>query len=243
MNLNIQQIEEFNKNGFLILKKFANKNLCEEILDKAKYHLKNKIKPYESEEEYSKNNDTKITIRRLKQVYQREEIFKKWMINKDIYPILKSLLKENPVLLLAHHNSIMTKDNTNSSRTFWHQDRRYWSFNDDNLISIWLSLGDENLNNGLLEFIPKSHKMKFEKECFDEDSNFKDDYNSNLLKKAVHQNLEKGDVVIFHCKTLHHASKNRSNQAKISFVYTVKGEKIKAIQHSRSDDKEIILPR
>ena len=241
MNLNKIQIEDFNKNGFLILKNFASENLCEEILDKAKYHLKNKIKPYESEEEYCKNNDTKITIRRLKQVYKREEIFKEWMINKEIYPILKSLLKENPVLLLTHHNSIMTKDNTNSSRTFWHQDRRYWNYSDDNLISVWLSLDDEYLENGLLEFIPNSHKMDFKKESFDEDSNFKDDYNSNLLKKAIHQNLQKGDVVLFHCKTLHHASKNFSNNTKISFVYTVKGEKTKAIQYSRSDDKEIIL--
>ena len=241
MNLNKKQIEDFNKNGFLILKKFASEIICNEILQKTKYHLENKIKPYESEEEYCKNNDTKITIRRLKQVYQREEIFKEWMINKEMHPILESLLKETPVLLLAHHNSIMTKDKTNSSRTFWHQDRRYWNYNDDNLISVWLSLDDEYLENGLLEFIPSSHKMDFEKECFDEDSNFKDDYNANLLKNAVHQNLQKGDVVLFHCKTLHHASKNKSSHTKISFVYTVKGEKTKAIKDTRSDFKEIDL--
>ena len=171
MNLTNEQIKEFKDNGFLILKNFADKNLCDNILEKAKYHLENKIKPIESEEEYTKNSQNNLTVRRLKQVYQRENIFKEWMENKKIRPILKTLLNESPVLTLAHHNSIMTKMSKISSRTFWHQDRRYWHFENDNLISVWLSLDEENLNNGLLEFVPGSHKINFEKECFDKDSN------------------------------------------------------------------------
>ena len=243
MNLTNEQIKEFNTNGFLILKSFADKNLCDNILEKAKYHLENKIKPIESEEEYTKNSKNNLTVRRLKQVYQRENVFKEWMKNKKIRSILKTLLKEAPVLTLAHHNSIMTKMPKISSRTFWHQDRRYWHFENDNLISVWLSLDEENLNNGLLEFVPGSHKINFEKECFDKDSNFLDEYASNkeLLKLRIHKNLEKGDVVLFHCKTLHHANKNNSNKVKISFVYTVRALSNKALKNTRSDVKEVFL--
>lgn len=243
MNLTKEQIQEFNDNGFLILKNFADKITCDKILEKAKYHLENKIKPIESEEEYTKHSQKNITVRRLKQVYQRENIFKEWMENKEIRPILKTLLKETPVLTLAHHNSIMTKMPKISSRTFWHQDRRYWHFENDNLISVWLSLDNENLENGLLEFIPASHKKVFAEESFDQYSNFLDDFPSNkeLLKTRVHQNLNKGDVVLFHCKTLHHANKNDSDKVKISFVYTVRAETNKAEMNTRSDVKEIIL--
>ncbi len=243
MLLSNEQIEEFNTNGFLIIKNFANIQQCDEILTKAKEHLALKQAPIETEQEYTKKSSNDITVRRLRQVYNRDPIFKSWMSDAKIQPILKQLLQDQPVITLAHHNSIMTKMPFESSRTFWHQDRRYWHFENDDLISIWLSLDDEFLENGLLEFIPKSHKIKFTKEQFDKDSNFLDEHETNkkIIEKKVHQNLQKGDIVLFHCKTLHHASKNKTNKAKISFVYTVRAQNNKPLKNTRSDYKEIII--
>ena len=243
MKLSKEQLEEFNTNGFLILRNFADINLCDNILQKAKEHLKRKEAPIESEQEYMNVDEERITVRRLRQVYDREQIFQDWMTNIEIRPILKQILKDTPVLTLAHHNSIMTKLPHESTRTYWHQDRRYWSFENDDLVSVWLSLGDEYLENGLLEFIPASHKISFSKDRFDTDSNFLDENNENqeLIKTKTSQNLQKGDVVLFHCKTLHHASKNQSDDAKISFVYTVRAKSNTPIKDTRSDDKEIIL--
>lgn len=243
MKLDENQLKEFHENGFLVLKNFADLQTCDEILQKAKIHLENKIAPIETEQEYMQNDIDKITVRRLRQVYDREEIFRKWMTNEKIRPILKQILNDNLVLTLAHHNSIMTKLPHESTRTFWHQDRRYWNFENNDLVSVWLSLGDEYLDNGLLEFIPKSHKIAFDKEQFDEVDNFLDSHPKNieLIKTKIHTNLQKGDVVLFHCKTLHHASKNTTNIPKISFVYTVRAASNKPINNTRSDFKEVIL--
>ena len=243
MTLDENQLKEFHENGFLLLKNFADSKLCDEIVEKAKTHLENKIAPIESEQEYMQKDINEITVRRLRQVYDREEIFQKWMTNEKIRPILKQILNDTPVLTLAHHNSIMTKLPKESTRTFWHQDRRYWNFENDNLVSVWLALGDEYLENGLLEFIPGSHKINFSKDRFDEASNFLDENSENieLIHQKVHTNLQKGDVVLFHCKTLHHASKNSSDNPKISFVYTVRAKSNNPIAGTRSDFKEVIL--
>ncbi|MFA9372704.1 MAG: phytanoyl-CoA dioxygenase family protein [Poseidonibacter sp.] len=228
MKLDEKQLEQFNNDGFLVLKNFANSELCDEILQKAKEHLEKKQAPIESEQEYMQVDDSAITVRRLRQVYDREEIFKEWMTNSDIRPILKQVLNDTPVLTLAHHNSIMTKMPHESTRTFWHQDRRYWHFENDNLVSVWLSLGDEFLENGLLEFIPKSHKIEFSKDRFDEHSNFLDENEENrkLIQTKVHQNLQKGDVVLFHCKTLHHASKIKQIMQKYHLFIQLEHQKI-----------------
>ncbi len=243
MKLDENQLKEFHENGFLVLKNFADSQLCDEILQKAKIHLKNKTAPIETEQEYMKNDENEITVRRLRQVYDREAIFQDWMKNEKIRPILKQILNDTPVLTLAHHNSIMTKLPHESTRTFWHQDRRYWNFENNNLVSVWLSLGDEFLENGLLEFIPKSHKIEFSKDRFDEVDNFLDENEENkkLIETKVHTNLQKGDVVLFHCKTLHHANKNITDKAKISFVYTVRAASNKPQTNTRSDFKEVIL--
>lgn len=243
MELSQEQLDEFNKNGFLLLKNFAEHSLCDEILEKAKVHLVKKLAPIESEQEYLNIDDEKITVRRLRQVYDRETVFQDWMTSYKMRPILKQVLNDTPILTLAHHNSIMTKMPYDSTRTYWHQDRRYWSFENDNLVSVWLALDEEYLENGLLEFIPGSHKTYFEKDCFDDVYNFIDEYEENqkIIEKKVHQTLEKGDVVLFHCKTLHHANKNNTNKAKISFVYTVRAKNNKPLKNTRSDFKEIIL--
>jgi phytanoyl-CoA hydroxylase len=243
MILDEDQLKEFHENGFLVLKNFADAKLCDEILQKAKSHLEQKIAPIESEQEYMQKDIDKITVRRLRQVYDREEVFRIWMKDEKIRPILKQILQDTPVLTLAHHNSIMTKLPHESTRTFWHQDRRYWNFENNNLVSVWLALGDEYLDNGLLEFIPSSHKMDFSKDRFDEASNFLDEnlLNIELLKTRTHTNLQKGDVVLFHCKTLHHANKNSTDKAKISFVYTVRANSNNPTNNTRSDFKEVIL--
>ncbi len=252
MKLTSQQLDSFNTNGFLILRDFVEKKECEAILDIAKIHIKYRIEPIETELEYhshSKEYRTNIidyrsnphykdnAIRRLRQVYSRDVIFKNWMENLKIRPILEQILNDKVTITLAHHNSIMTKMPDKSTSTSWHQDRRYWSFSDNNLVSVWLALDKENSENGVLEFIPKSHKMNFNSNQFDEKEYFREDIEENmsLIETKVSTTLEKGDIILFHSLLLHRANKNSTNTPKISFVYTVKGALTKAIKGSRSD--------
>ena len=144
----------------------------------------------------------------------------------------------------AHHNSIMTKMPLSGTETLWHQDIRYWRFNNDNLVSVWLALGEENDDNGVLEFIPGSHKMTLTPDQFGEKEYFLSDYakNSALVETKEQTVLQKGDVVLFHCKLLHRANENRTQTPRISFVYTVRGESNHPTANTRSSSfPEIIL--
>lgn len=251
MQLTTEQLDSFKSNGFLIIRDFADKAKCEAILDVAKAHLKHKIEPIETEIGYgdksreyrrdvvdysSKLKEETPTVRRLRQVYFRDILFKEWMEDKEIRPILEQVLSDQVVITTAHHNSIMTKMPHSSTETRWHQDRRYWHFSDNNLVSIWLALDEEYSENGVLEFIPKSHNMSFEPEQFDEKEYFREDYpkNMSLIETKVSTTLQKGDVVLFHSLLLHRANANRTDKPKIAFVYTVKGASTKAIEGTRS---------
>jgi phytanoyl-CoA hydroxylase len=249
MILSDVQLQQFEKDGFLILRDFANKEKCDAILDVAKVHLKYKIEPIETEvgyDEKSKEYRTEVsdyslkesgtTVRRLRQVYNRDILFKEWMEDEKIRPILQQILNDRVVITTSHHNSIMTKMPHKSTQTRWHQDRRYWRYSNDNLVSVWLALDDEYSENGVLEFIPGSHNMNFDSESFDEKEYFREDRSKNIsiINKKVSTTLQKGDVVIFHSLLLHRANKNATNKAKISFVYTVKGESTEVIEGTRS---------
>ncbi len=259
MTLTDAQLQQFNQDGFLILRDFANKVKCEAILDVAKVHLKYKIEPIETEvgyggksreyrtdvRDYSKE-EAGTTVRRLRQVYGRDILFKEWMEDEEIRPVLQQVLNDQVVITTAHHNSIMTKMPHQSSETRWHQDRRYWRYSDNNLVSVWLALDDEYSENGVLEFIPGSHRMKFGSDQFDEKEYFLEELDKNmpLIEQKVSTPLQKGDVVIFHSLLLHRANKNDTDKPKISFVYTVKGSSTKVIEGTRSAEyPEIKLGR
>jgi phytanoyl-CoA hydroxylase len=138
----------------------------------------------------------------------------------------------------------MTKMPHTSTHTEWHQDRRYWSYKGDNLVSVWLALGEENSQNGVLEFIPKSHTFKFSEEQFEEKEYFSTTHplNVSLIETKESYPLNRGDVVIFHSKLLHRANANHTQRVKVSFVYTVKGKSVNVIKNSRSSQySEIFL--
>jgi phytanoyl-CoA hydroxylase len=180
--------------------------------------------------------EREVTVRRLRQVYTRDALFQAWMQNLKIRPVLQQVLEDQVVITTAHHNSIMTKMPHYSTPTAWHQDRRYWRYSDDNLVSVWLALDDEYSQNGVLEFIPGSHTMQFSPKQFDEKEYFceKNKENQALIATKISTDLHKGDVVLFHSLLLHRANKNSTNRPKISFVYTVKGAQTKAIEGTRS---------
>jgi len=249
MILSNDQLQQFNQDGFLILRDFADKEKCEAILDVAKVHLKHMIEPIETEVGYGEKSreyrtdvsdysseEAGTTVRRLRQVYGRDILFKEWMEDEKIRPVLQQILNDQVVITTAHHNSIMTKMPHQSTQTRWHQDRRYWRYSDDNLVSIWLALDDEYSENGVLEFIPGSHCMKFEADQFDEKEYLREEFDKNtpIINQKVSTTLHKGDVVLFHSLLLHRANKNDTDKPKISFVYTVKGAATKVIEGTRS---------
>lgn len=240
--LSTKQVSQFQRDGFLLLRGFADTRQCSAILNAAREEIAKMAEPIETEGEY--NTTPNLTLRRLRQVYNRRAEFREWMTNDAIRPMLEQVLGETAVLTLAHHNSIMTKMPLSSSETCWHQDRRYWQFENDNLVSVWLALDEERMENGVLEFIPGSHKQDFSTDQFDAKSCFLNEppQNAKLISTRVHFDLHPGDVVLFHCRTLHHAFANKTDEPKISFVYTVRGIGNKPLPGTRSSEfAEIVL--
>jgi phytanoyl-CoA hydroxylase len=149
------------------------------------------------------------------------------------------------LLSRAHHNCLMTKHPLYGSLTGWHRDIRYWSFEREDLVSVWFALGDETVDNGALWFVPGSHKAVFDADRFDGAKFFRADRadNAAILRSAESPHLAPGDAVFFHCNTLHSAGKNQSDAVKFSLVYTYHGGSNAAKAGTRSAAKaEIALP-
>ena len=149
------------------------------------------------------------------------------------------------VMPLAHHNCIMTKQPKFSSDTGWHQDIRYWAYERPDLISVWISLVPERIENGCLRVIPGSHRMGFTRSRFDDSLFFRGDLPENraVIASAVPVELDPGDVLFFHAKTLHSASRNHTMQTKYSAVFTFRAADNLPLPGTRSAElPELMLP-
>lgn len=139
----------------------------------------------------------------------------------------------------AHHNCLMTKHPEYGSMTGWHRDIRYWSFEREDLVSVWFALGEENVDNGALWLVPGSHEMTFEADRFDQAKFFRADHadNREIIRTAVSPRLTAGDALFFHCNTLHSAGKNLSEAVKFSLVYSYHGRSNDPLPGTRSASK------
>ena len=116
----------------------------------------------------------------------------------------------------------MTKNPGYSSETHWHQDIRYWSYQQSELVSVWTALGREHTGNGCLRVLPGTHRLVFAPEQYDGDLFLRPDHPANRKLIATQQTVELdiGDVLFFHSRLLHAAGDNRSNETKFSLVAT-----------------------
>jgi phytanoyl-CoA hydroxylase len=223
------EVRRFRADGFVIARGLADAGICARILAVAREHLAGEVAPaeYEAQLHYpgapeSMDAPGGHTVRRLLQAYARDAMFREWATSAAVVGRLRQLMGREVLLAQAHHNCVMTKQPRYSSVTGWHQDVRYWSFERPELVSVWLALGREYPDNGCLSLIPGTHLLELSRERLDGAAFLREDLPDNraLIDARVTPMLEPGDVVFFHCRTLHAAGANRTPDTKFSLVFT-----------------------
>lgn len=250
--LSLAEWEQFQRDGFFVFRQLMSAEIRLQMLAVTLDGVQREIAPveYEAELRYpgappSLAAEGGRTIRRLKQAHSRHFVFTQWLCDRALTDRLADLLGPRIVMPLAHHNCIMTKQPKFSSDTGWHQDIRYWAFQRPDLISVWISLVPERVENGCLRVIPGSHRMNFDRSRFDDQLFFRADLpeNSKLIAASVPVELDPGDVLFFHAKTLHAASRNHTTQTKYSVVFTFRGAENLPLPGTRSAElPELLLP-
>jgi phytanoyl-CoA hydroxylase len=251
--LNAQsQIERLRDRGYVVVPGFVPALQVKKLNSAARAQSAARLDPLEFEADLqypgAPRSHTEAggeTVRRLLDAYGRDPGFAEIATSPRVRGWMETYFGEAVVLSRAHHNCLMTKHPLYGSLTGWHRDIRYWSFEREDLVSVWFALGDETVDNGALWFVPGSHTMAFDADRFDDAKFFRADRadNAAILSTAESPRLASGDAVFFHCNTLHSAGKNLSDGVKFSLVYTYHGRSNAAKAGTRSASKaEIALP-
>ncbi len=240
------QIEELGDKGYVLLRRFVPEPSLKKLNEAARAQLAVRAEPleFEADLQYPGAPTSRAaaggeTVRRLLDAYARDPEFAKWATAPVLREWMESYFGEGVLMSRAHHNCLMTKHPLYGSMTGWHRDIRFWSFEREDLVSVWIALGEETIDNGALWFAPGSHKMAFDADRFDEAKFFRTDRadNAEIIRAAESPRLAPGDAVFFHCNMLHSAGTNRSDAVKFSLVYTYHGRSNAARPNTRSTSK------
>lgn len=238
-----EQLKHFTNNGYLVLRGLADSEYCTSVIALAEQALLADIAPieYEADTRYpgapiSRDAEGGQTARRLLQAVSRSSLLADWASSGPLSQPLRQLLGEGARLSQVHHNCIMTKQPRFSSLTGWHRDSRYWQFQRAELISAWLALRDETVENGCLLVLPGSHLWTVTPDQLDGALFLRADLvkNQQLLAQAVSVPLQQGDTLLFHSNLFHAAGCNQTAQTKLSMVFTYRAADNPPLPGSRS---------
>ena len=244
------EVSSFSQDGYIIQRNLIPKPYVQQILEIARRDAGMHYGDieYEADLQYpgapsSIDAEGGRTIRRLRQAFSRDPVFSKLVKESFLLNRLRQLVGPRVVMPLAHHNCITTKHPEFSSDTGWHQDTRYWSFPNSELVNIWMALGDETLSNGCLRLLPGSHRTDFSASQLDAELFLRSDVeeNMNILDSAVTAELKAGDVLFFHAKCFHSATRNYSEQTKYSAVFTFRSLDNQPLEGTRSNELPELL--
>lgn len=237
------QLRQFRQDGYLVLRGMISPDACADIRAVVQDHLQQAIPPleYEAEVGYPGAPDSLDapggrTVRRLKGAYQRADALRAWAEDPRIVAAMAQLLEEPVVLTLAHHNCVMTKHPRYGTATGWHRDIRYWRFTRNELVTVWLALGEERIGNGALRVIPGSHRFDIKPEQLDPLDFLRPEAPENavLFAQGIPVELQAGDVLLFHSGLFHAAGPNNSDAVKMSVAFAYRGLSNLPLPGSRS---------
>lgn len=242
--LNKKDRASFQRDGYLVVRALCDETIRTKMLQIIKDSLNPAIAPveYEADVHYPGSPRSRTapggnTPRRLLHAFARDEVFRQWATSDSITSRVRNLLETDHIQASQnHHNCVMTKFSGYGSETGWHQDIRYWSFDRPELVTAWLALGHEDLDNGSLTIIPGSHRSDFDRGQFDAALFFRTDLKKNqaLTETAKVIELNAGDVLFFHCRLLHSAGRNQTDRVKLAVVFTYHARDNRPIHGTRS---------
>ncbi|MBS1917815.1 MAG: phytanoyl-CoA dioxygenase family protein [Bacteroidetes bacterium] len=123
------------------------------------------------------------------------------------------------------HSKLMQKEPKVGGAWEWHQDYGYWYKNEfllpEQMISVMVAITDANKQNGCLQVIKGTHKMgRIEHGFSGEQVGASQHYVDLALKtmELVYVELKAGDALFFHSNILHRSEANLSENSRWSLI-------------------------
>ncbi len=210
-----QQIEDYQRNGYVILKGLLNQEEVE--------HLRNRAKTDREMDSHSYQRDdgTGAKVRLSLWNHPGNGIYGMIARSHKVVDSVEQLLGDEAY---HYHSKMIMKEAKVGGAWAWHQDYGYWYENGvlfPDLCSVFIAVDAATVENGCLQVIKGSHKLGRINHILTGEQAGADLERVEEIRKRlelVYVELDKGDAVFFHSNLLHRSDRNNSENPRWAMI-------------------------
>ena len=232
-------VNNFNKNGFVILKNIIKKKEVQSLLKEIEIIKKKAVKT-KNKRYFHFTSDQRInTIHNIQRFHKSKKLLS-LSKNQRIHKFLKRALFQK---IHARNFEFFLKPAKTGMASPPHQDNFFWNIADSKAANAWIALSDSNKRNGGIYYLKGSQKlgvvdhkpsqMKGTSQKVELRKIRKDNF------KKIFPNLKVGDCLVHHCETIHGSYKNvsKSDRVGIAISYKNRYSKINFLKKKEYEKK------
>ena len=209
-----QQIDDFHQDGAICLRQVFDANSVAALREAVETAIA-EPGPYASD--FSGGEGGRFLADTF--LWTRHRAFRDIVVYSELGEIAGALIGSNSIRFFFDH--LLVKEPGSTDPTPWHQDAPYFPIDGSDCCSIWIALDHVNRENGAVEYVKGSHKTG---KLYAPESFYGDGRNRNDELEAVPDvdgdrdrydilswELEPGDCLVHHVRSLHGAPCNESD--------------------------------
>jgi ectoine hydroxylase-related dioxygenase (phytanoyl-CoA dioxygenase family) len=213
-----RQIEDFERDGYIIVKDFLKEEEISKLSSIALYDERMREHAMDLNDKSGKK--TKLTL----WYTPGNDAYGLLAKSKRIIDSVNKLL-DGDSAVCHFHSKLMQKEPRVGGAWEWHQDYGYWYKDEflfpDQLISVMVAITDANKENGCLQVIKGSHKIGRIEHGFAGEQVGANMHYVELALKTMdleYVEIKAGDALFFHSNLLHRSEANLSDKARWSII-------------------------
>jgi len=232
----------YNKYGYIALEQFMSNEDLYNLKTNTERFIKEVIPTLPETEVYYEDKNELATLKQVQHLDEFDDYFKSLAASDKITDLASLLLGGKAVLKnMQYFNKIPQT----GKETPAHQDGYYFMIRPQEALTMWLSLGDANAENGAVCYIPESHKKGMRNHGHTTILGFSQgiaDWSNEDDKNEIQMEAGPGDMLVHHSLTIHRANANQSQRDRksIGFIFyrddVTIDEKAHAAYKARLDD-------
>lgn len=202
MGLTAQQIEQFNRDGYLAYGPILTLPEVNKLL--AHYaDLFIKETSYNIREQAE--GETRDFVHQILNAHRLNPAFGQLVRHPKVLDLIEPLIGPDIQVFTVQ---VLYKPPFHGGEVPWHQDNAYWLCEPSNLVTCWIALGDVTEDNGAMRFIPGSHTSGIigHKRGFQGTKALREVQAD--VSSPVTVELPAGGCSLHHCLTLHNTKPN-----------------------------------
>jgi phytanoyl-CoA hydroxylase len=213
-----QQVADYGRDGYLIVKKFLTKEEVDKLYSIAIEDDAIRKHSFDLNDQTGKKTKLALWYAPGNDAYGLLTKSRRMVASVD-------KLMDGDAAVCHFHSKLMQKEPKVGGAWEWHQDYGYWYKNEflfpDQMTSVMIAITEANKANGCLQVIKGSHKMgRIEHGFAGEQVGASQHYVDLALKtmELVYVEIEAGDALFFHSNLLHRSEANLSDKPRWSMI-------------------------